>query len=121
MASALVAAPDATAQTRGPAAGKEVAPGVREITLAEIPSTIPGFRMVRLLDYVLRPGAAIPPEAMEHPMVCHMLEGQLEVTRDTQRFTAKKNDMWTCNTGTTEGDANKSKSVAIMRVVEFMA
>ena len=120
-ASALVAAPAAAAQTRGPAAGKEVAPGVREITLAEIPSTIPGFRMVRLLDYVLRPGAAIPPEAMEHPMVCHMLEGQLEVTKDTERFTAKKNDMWTCNVGTTEGDANKSKRVAVMRVVEFMA
>ena len=120
-ASALIAAPAEAAQKRGPAAGKEVAPGVREITLAEIPSTIPGFRMVRLLDYVLRPGAAIPPEAMEHPMVCHMLEGELEVTKDTERFTAKKNDMWTCNTGTTEGDANKSKSVAIMRVVEFMA
>ena len=122
-ASALAAAPAAAAaaQARGPAAGKEVAPGVREITLAEIPSTIPGFRMVRLLDYVLRPGAAIAPEAMEHPMVCHMLEGQLEVTKDAERFTARKNDMWTCSAGTTEGDANKSKSVAIMRVVEFMA
>lgn len=120
-ASALVSAPAAAAQTRAPAAGKEVAPGVREVVLAEIPSTIPGFRMVRLLDYVLQPGAAIAPEAMEHPMVCHMLEGQLEVTKDAQRFTAKKNDMWTCATGTMEGDANKSRSVAIMRVVEFMA
>ena len=107
-------APAAAARARGPAAGKEVA-------LAEIPSTIPGFRTVRLLDYVLQPGAAIAPEAMEHPMVCHMLEGQLEVTKDDQRFTAKKNDMWTCATGTTEGDANKSRRVAIMRVVEFMA
>ena len=115
LASALAPAPAAAAQARGPAAaGKEVA-------LAEIPSTIPGFRTVRLLDYVLQPGAAIAPEAMEHPMVCHVLEGQLEVTKDGQRFTAKKNDMWTCATGTTEGDANKSRSVAVMRVVEFMA
>ena len=119
--SALAPAPAAAARARGPAAGKEVAPGVREVVLAEIPSTIPGFRTVRLLDYVLQPGAAIAPEAMEHPMVCHMLEGQLEVTKDGQRFTARKNDMWTCATGTTEGDANKGRSVAIMRVVEFMA
>ena len=120
-ASALVSAPAAAAQPRGAAAGKEVAPGVREVALAEIPSTIPGFRTVRLLDYVLQPGAAIAPEAMEHPMVCHVLEGQLEVTKDDQRFTARKNDMWTCATGTTEGDANKGRSVAVMRVVEFMA
>jgi len=120
-ASALAPAPAAAAQARRPAAGKEVAPGVREVTLAEVPSTIPGFRTVRLLDYVLQPGATIAPEAMEHPMVCHVLEGQLEVTKDDQRFTAKKNDMWTCAIGTTEGDANKSGRVAVMRVVEFMA
>jgi len=120
-APALLWTQPAAAQPHGPDAGKEVAPGVREVILAEIDSPITGYRRVRLLDYVFQPGAEIPAEAMEHPMACHMLEGELEVIKDGRRFTARKNDLWTCNTGTMEGDANKTRSVAIMRVVEFMA
>jgi hypothetical protein len=50
-----------------------------------------------------------------------MLAGESEVTKANRRFTAKKNDLWTCNTGTVEGDADTSRRAATMLVVGFMA
>ena len=83
---------------------------------------IPGYKKVRLLDVVVQPGKSFGPNKMETPMVCHMLEGEMDITQDTEAgtFTAKKNHVWTCNTGITEGGVNKGTSVAIMRVTFLM-
>ena len=81
---------------------------------------IPGYQKVRLLDVAVQPGKSFGPNTMETPMVCHMLEGEMEITQNTGKFMAKKNHVWTCNTGMTEGGTNNGTSIAIMRVTFLM-
>jgi hypothetical protein len=122
-ASPLIAwATPAAAQTYGPDEGKELAPGVREVTLGERASVIPAYAMVKLRDVVIQPGAKTPDNMMANDMLCHMTEGELSVVQNEKKFTAKKGDVWTCaKADTTEGTQNTSSAVAIMRVIDLMA
>jgi hypothetical protein len=90
--------------------------------LNEGPSMIPGYKRVRLLDITVQPGKSFGPNKMETPMVCHMLEGEMDITQDMGigTFTAKKNHVWTCNTGMMEGGTNKGTTAAVMRVTFLM-
>jgi quercetin dioxygenase-like cupin family protein len=120
-ASALVLPTAAAAQTYGPDEGKELAPGVRQVDLGERESVIPAYKMVKMRDVVIQPGAKTPDNMMKNDMVCHMTEGELSVVQNKNEFTAKKGDVWTCaKTDTTEGTQNKGSAVAIMRVTDLM-
>ncbi|MBB4230754.1 cupin domain-containing protein [Rhizobium mongolense] len=111
----------AAAQTSGSDEGKELAPGVREITHGERASVIPAYAMVKLRDVVIQPGAKTPDNMMANDMLCHMTEGELSVVQNEKKFTVKKGDVWTCAKGnTTEGTQNTSSAVAIMRVIDLM-
>jgi hypothetical protein len=92
--------------------------GVETKVLNEGKSMIPGYKQVRLLDVTVQSGKSFGPNKMETPMVCHILEGELEITQDMGggTFTAKKNHVWTCNTGMTEGGTNKGTTAATMRI-----
>jgi hypothetical protein len=118
-ASALVFAGPGVAQA---AVGDEteLAKGVKSKLLGEGPAMVPGFKTVRLRDVIVQPGSSSPPTAMKNPMVCHITEGELEVTQDGKPFAAKKNFVWTCNTGTTEGVTNKGSVVAVMRITDLL-
>ena len=96
--------------------------GLETKVLNEGPSMIPGYKRVRLLDITVQPGKSFGPNKMETPMVCHMLEGEMDITQDMGigTFTAKKNHVWTCNTGMMEGGTNKGTTAAIMRVTFLM-
>jgi len=119
-APALMLATPATAEERyGPDEGQELLPGVRQIDLSERPANIPGYARVSMRDIVLRPGAKIPVHPMENDMVCHMLEGELEVSLDGEEFTAGENAVYTCAVGTQEGAENATDRVAIMRVTDL--
>jgi hypothetical protein len=93
--------------------------GVERKELADGDSMIPGYKHVRLLDIVVQPGKSFGPNKMDNPMVCHMLEGEMDITQDmgVGMFTARKNHVWTCNTGMTEGGVNKGSTPAVMRIV----
>jgi quercetin dioxygenase-like cupin family protein len=120
-ASTLVLPTAAAAQTYGPDEGKELAPGVRQVDLSERESVIPAYKMVKMRDIVIQPGAKTPDNMMPNDMVCHMTEGELTVVQNKKEFTAKKGDVWTCaKTDSTEGTQNKSDAVAIMRVTDLM-
>ncbi len=54
-------------------------------------------------------------------MVCHVLEGELQIVQDGKEITGKKNYAWTCNKGTIEHVVNKGRAVAIMRITDLMA
>jgi hypothetical protein len=111
----------AAAQTSGSDEGKELAPGVREITHGERASVIPAYAMVKLRDIVIQPGAKTPDNMMTNDMLCHMTEGELSVVQNEKKFTVKKGDVWTCAKGnTTEGTQNTSSAVAIMRIIDLM-
>ena len=122
-ASTLALPAAAAAQTYGPDEGREVAPGVREVALSERDSVIPAYKIVKLRDIVIQPGAKTggAENVMKNDMVCHMLEGELSVVQNTKEFTVKKGDVWTCaKADTAEGTNNKSDAVAIMRVMDLM-
>jgi quercetin dioxygenase-like cupin family protein len=111
----------AAAQTYGPDEGEEIAPGVRVVALGERDSVIPAYKMVKLRDVVIQPGAKTPDNVMKNDMLCHMTEGELSVVQNEKKFTVKKGDVWTCaNADTTEGTQNTSSAVAIMRVIDLM-
>ena len=121
-ASTLVLPTAAAAQTYGPDEGKELAPGVRQVDLSERDSVIPAYKMVKLRDIVIQPGAKTggPDNVMKNDMICHMLEGELAVVQNGKEFTVKKGDVWTCaNADTTEGTNNKGDAAAIMRVTDL--
>jgi quercetin dioxygenase-like cupin family protein len=118
-ASAFVFAGSGVAEA---AVGDETEPakGVKIKILGEGPAMVPGFKTVRLRDVIVQPGSSNPASAMKNPMVCHITEGELQVTQDGKPFTAKKNFVWTCNTGTMEGVANKGSVVAVMRITDLL-
>ena len=64
-ASTLVIPTMATAQAP---AGKELAPGVRQVDLGERPSLIPTYKTVRMRDIVIAPGASTPERDMMNDM-----------------------------------------------------
>lgn len=95
--------------------------GVSRADLDQGPSTIPGYKQVTLSDVTVQPGKKFGPNKMMNPMVCHILDGELEVTQDPGKtFTAKKNHVWTCNTGIMEGGINKGTTPAIMRITQLL-
>ncbi|MEA2832647.1 MAG: hypothetical protein QOG66_849 [Methylobacteriaceae bacterium] len=119
---AVVALAGGLNQARAQQPGTSLQPaqkeGVETKILNEGSSIIPGYKRVRLLDVVVQPGKSFGPNKMETPMVCHMLDGEMEITQDMGggTFTAKKNHVWTCNTGMTEAGTNKGTSPATMRI-----
>ena len=120
-ASALVLPVMATAQTYGPTAGKELAPGVRQVDLGERESAIPAYKKLRMRDIVIAAGAKTPEREMMNDMVCHLTEGELAVVQNKKDFTVKKGDVWACAKGiNTEGTQNKGNAVAVMRIIDLL-
>ena len=122
-ASAAVVKP-AVAQTPGSPGATETSPfpGVVIRSYGEEQSLIPGFKTVTLRDVIMQPGAKTKEDTeMMNAMVCHITEGELRVVQDGKPFTAKKNYVWTCNTGTKEHVVNDSNAVAIMRITDLKA
>ena len=110
----------ASAQTP-PGAGKELAPGVKQIDFGERESMIPAYKKVRMRDIVIAPGAQTPEREMMNDMLCHMTEGELAVVQNKKEFTVKKGDVWTCAKSiSTEGTQNKGSAVAIMRIIDLL-
>ena len=116
----LVSSRAAKAEMYGPDEGKELAPGVRLVELSEREAVIPRYKTVKMVDVVFQPGSHAPQETMENDMVCHMLEGGLRIVQNGQEFSVKKNDVYTCATGTTEEDWNEGDVVAVMRVTNLL-
>src|SRR3712207_3202161 len=81
-ASTLALPTTAAAQTYGPNEGKETGPGVGEIALGERESTLSAYKMIKMFDIVLQPGAKTPETVMMNDMVCHMTEGELSVVQN---------------------------------------
>ena len=119
----LAFATPAKAATYGPDEGEELFPGVRAVELGERPSMVSAYKTISMLDVVFQPGADFPEgDPMEHDMVCHASEGELQVRQGDMEFTVKAGDVWSCGKGsTTEGATNTGSGVAVMRVIYLKA
>lgn len=95
--------------------------GIRVIALSERPTMIEGFKSAKLLDLVFQPGAKLPETPMDKAMICHLVEGELQIINNGEEFTAKKDQVWTCNAGGTEAVNNVSGEPAVMRVAQLLA
>ena len=87
----------------------------------ETPSLIPGFKTVSMRDIIMQPGSKTGDNTMKNAMVCHITEGELRLVQDGKTFTAKKNQVWTCDKDTKEQAFNDGNVVAIMRITDLMA
>lgn len=111
----------ASAQRYRPDEGREIAPGVRRIDLTKRASQIPAYATVSMRDIVYQPGAKSENPSMANDMVCHCLEGELQVNQGPdQQFTAKTGDVWSCKKGMAETNVNKGNVIAIMRVIDLI-
>lgn len=98
----------------------KIAEGVTAKILGEGPSIVPGFAKVRLRDITMQPGSSFPSTPMMNSMVCHTLQGEMEITHGDHKFTAKKDHVWTCTQGMSEAAANKGSTVAVMRITDLL-
>ncbi len=116
---ALIADPCSTALA---AIGDEtkLAEGVIVKTLGEGPSIIPGFPKVRLREVTMQPGSSFPLTPMMNSMICHTVQGEMEIDHGSEKFTAKKDHVWSCTKGMSEGASNKGSTVAIMRISDLL-
>src|SRR5215472_17511011 len=96
VATTLVFPAIATAQTYSPTAGKELAPGVRQVDLGERDSLIPAYKKVRMRDVIFAPGSHAPEREMMNDMLCHLTEGELLMVQNKKEFMVKKGDVWSC-------------------------
>lgn len=123
VAAASAIATPAEAAMYGPEEGEpfQGIEGIRVVSLSERPSMIAGFSKAQLLDLVVQPGAKLPVTPMDTAMVCHMIEGELQISNNGEEFTATKNQVWTCNPGGSEGLTNATNEAAVMRVALLVA
>jgi hypothetical protein len=98
----------------------KISEGVTAKVLSEGPSIIPGFAKVRLRDITMQPGSGFAPRPMMNSMICHALQGEMEIDQGERKFTAKKDHVWTCTNGMSEGASNKGSTVAVMRVADLL-
>jgi quercetin dioxygenase-like cupin family protein len=111
----------ASAQRYRPDEGREIAPGVRRVDLTKRTSEIPAYATVSMRDIVYQPGSKSDNPTMANDMVCHCLEGELQVSQGPgKQFVAKTGDVWSCKKGMPEANANNGSTIAIMRVIDLI-
>jgi hypothetical protein len=122
LAASAAGVKSAASQSMG-TAGKDttLAPGVVQRVYGEGPAILPGIKTVSMRDIIIQPGSKTADNQMQNAMVCHITEGELRLVQDGKTFTAKKNHVWTCDTGTKEQAFNDGNVVAIMRITDLMA
>ena len=111
----------ASAQRYRPDEGREIAPSVRRVDLTKRASEIPAYATVSMRDIVYQPGSKSDNPAMPNDMVCHCLEGELQVSQGPDKaFVAKTGDVWSCMKGMPETNVNTGSTIAIMRVSDLL-
>ena len=119
-AASAVVTKHATAQQPTASAGKEIAPGVRQVDLGKRASMISSYKNISMRDLVYQPKAKTSNPGMKNDMVCHCAEGELRIKQGPgMEFVAKKGDVWSCNKGLPEDTENIGRGVSIMRVIDF--
>jgi hypothetical protein len=103
-------------------AGREIAPGVSRVDYGKREAMFGGYKTVALRDHIYQPGAETKNPSMANDMVCHCLEGELQINQGQgMSFGVKKGDVWTCSKGMQEDTKNAGTTVGIMRVTDLLS
>ena len=120
-AAAAAAAPALVWPASGSAQGREIAPGVRRVDYGKREAHFGGYKTVALRDNIYQPGSETKNASMANDMVCHCLEGELQINQGPgMDFVVKKGDVWTCSKGMPENTKNAGTAVGIMRVTDLL-
>jgi hypothetical protein len=68
--------------------GKEIAPGVRQVDLGAVASTLPGYKTVTMRDLVFQPGANTFDPMAQNDMIGYVTDGLIRV-RLNDRLTSR--------------------------------
>lgn len=105
-----------SAETYARHAGFEILPGVRRIDLGRWPVALSAYRAIVMTDYVVAPGAGLPPEKIRHDTIYHVLEGEFRVKTDRELI-VKAGELYVCVIGQTREDTNPGQLDALLRVM----
>jgi hypothetical protein len=108
-------------QTCNPGEGREVGCGLRLISTIRKPALLPGYETLITREFQMNPGSRTLRGMMRYPMICHTLEGKLEVRSQDGTYIASSGTVWTCQDGGTEEIFNTSGTVAVIRMIELIA
>jgi hypothetical protein len=125
----VLAAPrQVAAQPYRPDEGEEIQPGVRRVLVNERTSmpgrdhVLPGYKRIRMVDFVFQPGVERKDERMPTDMVCLCTEGEMRIDHrhgPEHAFRVRRGDVWTCVKDQPEDVVNVGGTVAVMRVITF--
>ncbi len=83
---------------------------------------LPGYRRIRMFDFIFQPGVERKDDRMPTDMVCLCTEGEMRIDHrhgPEHVFRVRKGDVWTCVKDEAEDVVNVGSTAAIMRVITF--
>lgn len=107
--------------TEGTSAGKEIAPGVREVFLASQDVRLARYQILWMTRLTLAVGAATPPDILASDTVVLMEQGLLRVRLDEQEFViCGPGGFWAFPQEATLSYHNTGADPAVLRVIELL-
>jgi mannose-6-phosphate isomerase-like protein (cupin superfamily) len=100
---------------------KEVAPGISVKNLAEVPTDVPGYDKVRIVELTMQPGASLPSGTkMDKPMFCTVLKGRMTFKVDGVDTTYGAGDSYVCRVGQTFEGRNTGSEPYVERMHQLI-
>lgn len=94
---------------------KELSPGRVRMNIAEIPSNVPGFEKVRIVEDTAQPGAAWA-GTMPVPMFCTLVKGEITSKIEGREIKRKPGDSWVCPVGMKTENKSTGSEPSVMRM-----
>lgn len=105
----------------GATAGKEIAPGVREIFLTSQDVRLARYKLLWMTRLTLAAGAATPPDILANDTVVLMEQGLLRVRLDQQEFVlCGPGGLWAFPQEAKLSYHNTGADPAVLRVIELL-
>ena len=100
--------------------GKEIAPGVRQVDLGAVASTLPGYKTVTMRDLVFQSGAYTFDPMAQNDMIGYVTDGLMRLRLDDREWVAKKDAPWTSPRGIKTVYRNTGADVAVLRIIDLV-
>ena len=95
---------------------RELSPGRVRTNVGEVPTNVPGFEKVRIVEDTFQPGFVGSVSTMQYPMFCTILKGELEVEVDGVKGKHKTGDSYVCKVEEKRQLRNTGSEPAVMRM-----
>ena len=100
--------------------GKDIAPGVRQVDLGAVASTLPGYKTVTMRDLVFQPSANTFDPMTQNDMIGYVTDGLIRVRLDDREWVAKKDAPWISPRGIKTAYRNTGADIAVLRIIDLV-